>query len=431
MSLDDYIKKLAPELQEKVRACGSAEELLALYHRGERYIPLARAFLDVDTSQGSVKYLLALMNNSEIRSAGGYPGNMSMLRLKDGKLQIDKFRTCYYYLPFFTDHTNEEIRPTTREEELFYLYMRQPRDAVINPHFPRVAETWAQSPHEETGIDEYDGVISISPTLMQDFLEITGGSIELSNGVTLDASNIIRYLQHDIYFDYFNIEERTVFEANDITDALFSEVAKAVLEMAFDAVKPDNIEALIDMMDKHIADRRMMFWLADPAGQAVIEELGASGGLNSDPEKPEVGVYFNGCTSSKLGWFVNMETEIGEGRKTGDVMTYPVTVTLEHTLTMDEFMGANPWVVGDGLELANMKPCIYIFAPAGGTVSNFVCSNNMIMQDAEYEGLDLGYYIWAYFALGEKIVITCDVTTAPGVEAVPTFSTTPTLQNYR
>ena len=30
MSLEDYIKDLAPELQEKARACGNVEELLAL-----------------------------------------------------------------------------------------------------------------------------------------------------------------------------------------------------------------------------------------------------------------------------------------------------------------------------------------------------------------------------------------------------------------
>ena len=44
MSLDDYIKKLAPELQEKVRACGSAEDLLALAK--EEGIPLSDAALE-------------------------------------------------------------------------------------------------------------------------------------------------------------------------------------------------------------------------------------------------------------------------------------------------------------------------------------------------------------------------------------------------
>lgn len=39
MSLEDYIKNLPPELQEKVRACGSVEELLALAKEAEVPLP--------------------------------------------------------------------------------------------------------------------------------------------------------------------------------------------------------------------------------------------------------------------------------------------------------------------------------------------------------------------------------------------------------
>ena len=38
MNLEDYIKDLSPELQEKARACGNAEELLALAK--ENKVPL-------------------------------------------------------------------------------------------------------------------------------------------------------------------------------------------------------------------------------------------------------------------------------------------------------------------------------------------------------------------------------------------------------
>ena len=38
MNLEDYIKDLAPDLQEKARACGSVEELLALAR--ENKVPL-------------------------------------------------------------------------------------------------------------------------------------------------------------------------------------------------------------------------------------------------------------------------------------------------------------------------------------------------------------------------------------------------------
>lgn len=422
--LDELATLPSEELNELIVKVGDkAAELLALYHKGEKYIPLARAFLDHEEEQ---VYVVAIQNATEIRSTGGFPGNMCLLYMGDGVITISDFMITYDILRSYIDFQTFKIPYV--EEQIFFSYVYQPRDAVVNPHFPRVAETWCASPHEY--IDkEYKGVISLSPTLMQDFLAITGGSFELSNGVTLNAENVISYLQHDIYTDYFDITERDVFSANTLTDKLFSEAGKAILDMAFDAIKLDTLDDLIDMVDRHIANRSMMFWLKDPEGQAVIAELGADGALNSDPEAPAVGVYFNGCASSKLGWYLNMDVEVGEGSKTGDVMTYPVTVTLENTLTMDEFAVGNPWVLG--MDMGNMKPNIYIFAPAGGTVSNFSASNNMMMVPGEYQGLQLGYHFWTYFPLGEKIVITCDVTTAPGVETPPVVSKTPTLQNYR
>lgn len=39
MKLEDYIKDLAPELQEKARACGSIEELVALAKENKIPVP--------------------------------------------------------------------------------------------------------------------------------------------------------------------------------------------------------------------------------------------------------------------------------------------------------------------------------------------------------------------------------------------------------
>ena len=39
MNLEDYIKDLAPELQEKARACGSIEELVALAKEADVAVP--------------------------------------------------------------------------------------------------------------------------------------------------------------------------------------------------------------------------------------------------------------------------------------------------------------------------------------------------------------------------------------------------------
>lgn len=39
MNLEDFIKDLAPELQEKARACGSADELIALARESQVPLP--------------------------------------------------------------------------------------------------------------------------------------------------------------------------------------------------------------------------------------------------------------------------------------------------------------------------------------------------------------------------------------------------------
>lgn len=401
-----------------------ADELLPLYDRAEKYIPLLRAYMDYE---GKREYILAIQNNAEIRATGGFPGNMGLLYLEDGKLYLSDFMEVFNVLSRYIDMKDPEIMPTATELQLFYEFMYAPRDTVINPHFPRVAEIWCKSPHE--GTNRRQGVISISPTLVQDFLAIMGEEIELSNGVVLNGENAVRYLQHEAYITFFNNWEQDVYVNNNECDAIFGEAAKAVLKMAMDSLDLDMVDKLLDMVDKHIANRTMMFWLEDPEGQAVIEELGASGGLNSDPEKPEVGVYYSGTVSSKLGWYLNMDVDVGEGRKTGNAMTYPVTITLENTLSWEEFSTTSAWVVGTAVGSSN--PYIFIFAPAGGTVSNFQSSNGMWFVPAEYQGLQLGYHTWANFPYGQSIVITCDVTTAPGVDAPLGVDKTPTLQEYR
>lgn len=413
------------ELDEKVDGLsGKVRELLPLYSKAEKYIPLAKAFFDCEEDR---QYILAIQNNTEIRASGGFPGNMGLLYLEDGKLYVSSFMAVFDVLSRYVDFKDTTVTPTQTELQIFYEFPYAPRDAVINPHFPRVAEIWCKSPHK--GLKPSQGVISISPTLVQDFLSVMEAEVELSDGTVLDSGNATRYLQHELYMKYFNNWYQDVYTNNDECDAMFAEAAKAVLKMVTSELDLDKIPALLDVVDKQIEERKMLFWLEDPAGQAIIEELGAAGSLNSDPEKPELGVYYSGTVSSKLGWYLNMDVDVGEGRKNGNAMTYPVTITMENTLTWEEFSTTSAWVVGTCVGSSN--PYIFVFAPAGGTVENFTVSNGTIMVPATYQGLDLGYQTWVNFPLGETLVITCDVTTAPGVDAPLGLDMTPTLQEYR
>ena len=78
----------------------------------------------------------------------------------------------------------------------------------------------------------------------------------------------------------------------------------------------------------------------------------------------------------------------------------------------------------------NITSAAFFFAPAGGTVSDFVASNGQKIQIKTYNGLELGFMDRFALKPDIPIVITYNVTTAPGVETPLTFSKTPTAQDY-
>ncbi len=60
--------------------------------------------------------------------------------------------------------------------------------------------------------------------------------------------------------------------------------------------------------------------------------------ISDDPSAdPVAGVYFNNLSFSKLDWYLNADTQIGQGSKNGDgTCSYRITVTLTNIMTQEE-----------------------------------------------------------------------------------------------
>ena len=172
-----------------------------------------------------------------------------------------------------------------------------------------------------------------------------------------------------------------------------------------------------------------MVWLKDEQEQAFVRRLGWDGGLNRDPNKPEAGVYFNLVLASKMGWYVLMDTQMGERVQNEDgSYTYPVTVTFVNIAEKEEMDQAAKYITGGrGGKLYGVA---YFFAPAGGTVSDFSASNGQTIKHKSYHDLELGFMEQFLMQPHKPVTVTYSVTTAPGVETPLTFSKTPTAQDY-
>lgn len=393
------------------------DRIITIYDEGEEYLPLIHTIL----GDGSDKfYLVAAQNSAEIRASGGFPGSIGSLSIKDGIMTIGDFSSVYknYYYGF-----PEGSNVTAQERELF-SGMPFPWDADFCPDFERVGKIWALG-YEARKKVHVDGVISMTPAIIQELLKFLG-DIELSDGTVLTGENATSFLQHEVYVKYQN-EYSPDNEDNDFVDDLFAETAKKTMSILVSEFKVGYMPEFLNVLHNGIEDRIIMFWFEDEESQEVARRTGSSGGLNRDKDNPAAGVYFNLVNACKMGWYIDLFVECGDAVKNADgSCTYNVTVTVSNIITYAEAAAVSGYITTSGY----VNGIVYFFAPAGGTVSDFSSTGWNDVAIKNYSDLDLGY-LNCILNPGNTITVTYKVTTAPGVDTPLTFSVTPTLTNYR
>lgn len=433
----DFVELLMPDVEKLVAEANSvdfslvdddgeiaeylitANELLKAYKENPAVFSAMKSIFGVN---GDRTYLVAAQNSAEIRASGGFPGAMGVIRIKDGSLILEDFKGVNKVIAAYA---GTEAKVTAQENYLFHGGMSTPRDADFCPDFERVGHIWALG-YKNLNNEEVDGVISLTPAIVQKLLAAMDEEIKLFDGLILNGDNAVRTLQHDLYFKYYGTQ---YIEAREtVTSQLFADTAKKTLQLLMENLEIGDLTEYLSIAKECIDDRTLMLWMDDEAEQSVIQMLGWNGGLNKDPEKPQAGVYYNCTVASKMGWFLEMDTQMGERVKNEDgSYTYPITVTLSNIITDEEYNSASYYITSGSRAIGGST---YFFAPAGGTVSDFSASNQVNIRMDTYHDLQLGYMQIYQIYPGKPVTVTYNVTTAPGVEIPLEFSKTPTVQEY-
>lgn len=385
----------------------------------QSWLPAIRAVLGDGADR---LYLFAAQNSSEIRASGGFPGSVGLVRIRDGLLTVSDFESVYNML---VRDTPRRALITPEEDELFGGRMRLSWDSDFSPDFERVAAIWALA-YEDYHASPVDGVFSCTPAVIPRLLEVLG-EVELSDGTVLDAENAGRVLGHDLYFSYMGADWQPGAAAK--VDGLFAEAARSTLNLLFSKLNGKTLKELLPLFRDSIADRTVMLWLADEAAQAKVRAVGWDAGLNRDPLKPEAGVFFNSTESSKMAWFLDLDTELSEPETNEDgSLSYTLTVTLANTISQEELYAAGGYILGTSK--GAIVGSLYLFAPAGGRIEEAVADNGQALKTAQYEGLQLAWLSKLLIWGEQPVTVRCRITTAPGAAPLE-LMTTPTMQEYR
>ena len=354
-------------------------------------------------------YLIAAQNGAEIRASGGFPGSIGTIKIEDDIMTIGSFNPINDVIAF----TNPpSVWATSEDRELFSWWIDYPRDQCYNPNFEAVGHNWCVSYEYKMG-NPVDGVVAMTPSIIQEILELTNGNIELTDCTELDCRNATKVLQYDLYFDYFN-SYRSMSEANNAVDSLFEETASETMRILFSNISLELMPGCLDMYNEGVSNRTIMFWFEDEKAEELAREAGCSGSLGA-------GVFFSISTSSKLGWFLDMDTnvkDLGNNK-------YKVTVTLGNSITSKEIYGSSIYVIGDSG--GSIHGYLHLFAPKDGKISDVKASDGTKFKNSKYCGLDVCYTHNITLTPGEEITVTYVITSKEPFELL----TTPTLAAYK
>ena len=180
-------------------------------------------------------------------------------------------------------------------------------------------------------------------------------------------------------------------------------------------------------------------WVRDEIIEQALKEADFAGILAHDSTKPEVGVYVSDGSTSKMSFYISMDTELSDPIHNADGShSYRMAVTLKNNFDQSAYKQPIPDYIevkmpGRG-ETDLYEEC-HIIAPEGGHIENLSVERLNTQGDApgdsewkntRYQGLD----VWgANLRLSslESAVITFTVVTSPDVSEPITVRKTPLM----
>ncbi|TFD80210.1 DUF4012 domain-containing protein [Cryobacterium psychrophilum] len=332
------VQDAADRLHETVSTAAASVSSL------NRVVHIVPAMLGAD---GPRNYVLMFQNPAELRSTGGNPGALALLRTENGRLELTQQASS----ADFPRYESPVIELPNDTRSIYGDITGQfVQDATLTPQFPMTGEIVREMWLRQFGVT-VDGVISLDPVTLSYVLNATG-PITLETGDVLTAANAVQLLLSEAYARYPRADAQDAFFA-----AAAGSVFQAVAGGSADPVK------LIEQLGRAGAEHRVLVWSAHEDEQAVLLDTTIAGGLPvNDRVEKNFGIYMNDGTGSKMDVYLDVKYAVGQTTCRLDRRpTYGVDVTLTNTAPSDAATSLPGYVTGGfafGVTPGNIKTMV-------------------------------------------------------------------------
>lgn len=241
----EQLKNLLPPVREPLKAFVRESGLL----------------LKILGSDRQRQYLLLFENNNEQRPTGGFIGSLALVNVDRGRVEDVNVQTVYDP----DGQLKEFIAPPDPLRSIvdrWYL-----RDANWFVDW-RVSAKKIAALFEKEGGPTVDGVIAITPDVIERLLEITGPIEMPQYGVTVSKDNFVPLTQEEVTYNYDK-------DANKPKQFL-ADLAPTLLTRVFTAQSKDSLK-LLRALSGSLREKHILIYLHDREEQQRAEEAKWSG----------------------------------------------------------------------------------------------------------------------------------------------------------
>ncbi len=307
------------EFREKIKlAKESMPAIASNFENLSKDLPMIAEILGSNRPQ---KYLLVFQNNSEIRATGGFIGSYGILDVENGKI-----KNLFIDGIFNPDgQLKEKIVPPMPIQKINPNWSM--RDANWFADWETSAKKIALF-YEKTGGPTVDGVLSITPNVIEKLLAITGPIEMPEYGVVIDKDNFLAQTQLQVEELYDKQENKPKKILAELAPKIIENLSNT--ESLSSSEKIQKYLGFINAMEESLKEKQMIFYHRNSEIENMIIKRGWGGQiLNSS------GDYLS-VVNSNLGGYktdkvideqIALETEIFSD---GSIIN-TVKITRKHT----------------------------------------------------------------------------------------------------
>lgn len=226
----------------------------------EEFYNLTDGLLEILGHSGTKRYLLLFQNNHEIRPTGGFIGSLALIDINKGIVKNLEVPSGGPY------DLSGQLKEKLIAPEPLHL---------VNPHWQiQDANWWFDFPtsadkiiwfYEKSGGPTVDGIITLTPTVIENLLEVTGPiDMEDDYQITITRDNFVEFAQHEVERDH-----------EDNPKQFIADLAPKLLNQLLEG--KDNWFSVLKVLASGLSEKHILLYFTDQDLEDRMIELGWAG----------------------------------------------------------------------------------------------------------------------------------------------------------